>query len=361
MKKTLLLLLAGALLITACSKKFDSGSGPSLVVPVNPPVPATVTTLAGSGSLGDANSTGALASFNGLNGLGIDALGFIYVADVGNSQIRKVTPLGVVTTFAGDSSGSVNATGTAAAFKSPSGAAVNLTTSNIYIADAGNDAIRMITSQGVVTTVAGNGAPGFANGTGSAATFSSPTAVTVDVAGNIYVADGGNNAIRKITPGGVVTTLAGSGSPGFADGTGTAASFNDPSSVAVDSAGNVYVAEPNNSLIRKVTPAGVVTTFAGNGTRGSANGTGTAASFNTPSGVAVDTKGNVYVADSNNNIIRMITPAGVVTTFAGSGTAGSTNGVGTAASFNYPTALAVSNGYLFVSDQGNNLIRKIGL
>jgi len=164
--------------------------------------------------------------------------------------------------------------------------------------------------------------------------------------------------IRKITPAGVVTTLAGSGSDGSANGTGTAASFSYPYGVAVDGSGNVYVAEGNH-LIRKITPAGVVTTLAGS-SQGSANGTGTAASFNRPYGVAVDGSGNVYVADLSNHLIRKITPAGVVTTLAGSGSLGAANGTGTAASFSYPNGVAVDgSGNVYVADQGNHLIRKI--
>jgi sugar lactone lactonase YvrE len=184
--------------------------------------------------------------------------------------------------------------------------------------------------------------------------------VAVDSSGNVYVADYGNNMIRKITSAGVVTTLAGSSTTsGSADGTGTAASFNNPMGVAVDSSGNVYVADGNN-MIRKITSAGVVTTLAGTIAGGSANGTGTAASFNNPTGVAVDSSGNVYVADCSNFMIREITSAGVVTTLAGSTTYGSANGTGTAARFYNPNGVAVdSSGNVYVADYDNNMIRKI--
>ena len=163
----------------------------------------------------------------------------------------------------------------------------------------------------------------------------------MDSAGNVYVADSANNTIRKVTPAGVVTTLAGlAGSCGSADGTGSAARFYCPAGVAVDSAGNVYVADMHNNTIRKVTPAGVVTTLAGlAGSPGSADGTGSAARFNDPYGVAVDSAGNVYVADTGNNTIRKVTPGGVVTTLAGlAGSAGSADGTGSAARFDYPSA-----------------------
>jgi sugar lactone lactonase YvrE len=217
--------------------------------------------------------------------------------------------------------GTPGGTGSAASFVSPVGFAVD-SAGEVYVADYGNDEIRKITPAGAVTTLAGSGAQGNADGTGSAASFNYPESVALDSTGNVYVADYGNNEIRKITPAGVVTTLAGSGEKGDADGTGSAASFNGPEGVAVDSAGNVYVADYGNNQIRKITPAGAVTTLAGSGAQGNADGTGSAASFNGPEGVAVDSAGNVYVGDEFNNEIRKITSAGVVTTLTGSHTRG---------------------------------------
>ena len=194
-------------------------------------------------------------------------------------------------------------------------------------------------------------------GSRSTAQFYYPCDVAVDSEGNVYVTDTLNNRIQKITTNGVVSTLAGS-TRGFADGTGTAAQFYYPYGVAVDSSGNVYVADFSNHRIRKITPAGVVTTLAGS-TRGHTDATGTAAKFNHPYGVAVDSSGNVYVADSFNHRIRKITPAGVVTTLAGS-TRGFADGTGTAAKFNQPTHVAVdSEDNVYVADRDNNSIRKI--
>ncbi len=214
----------------------------------------------------------------------------------------------------------------------------------------------------MVTTLAGSaGAVGSADGTGSAARFSSPFGVAVDGAGNVYVGEG--NDIRKVTPAGAVTTLREIAEvPGSADGTGSAAGFNGANGVAVDSAGNVYVADTSNCTIRMVTPAGVVTTLAGSvGACESADGAGSAARFNNPFGVAVDSGGNVYVGDKYNDTIRKVTPAGVVTTLAGSaGLSGSSDGTGSTARFWGPSGVALdSAGDLYVADTDNCTIRKV--
>jgi sugar lactone lactonase YvrE len=327
-----------------------------------------VTALAGTaGTRGSADGTGAAARFNRPAGVAVDSAGNVYVADTSNHTIRKVTPAGlVVTTLAGTASiyGSLDATGAAARFTSPAGVAVD-SAGNVYVADQSNHTIRKVAATGVVTTLAGTaGISGSLDGTGAAARFNLPAGMAVDSAGNIYVADTSNRTIRKVTATGGVTTLAGTaGTIGNADGTGTAASFNFPSGVAVDSAGNVYVADEFNNNIRKVTPTGGVTTLAGGsgGMSGSTDGTGAAARFHSPTGVAVDSAGNVYVADSGNHTIRKVTADGVVTTPAGSaGTIGSADGTGTAASFNRPINVAVdSAGNAYVTDAFNHTIRKV--
>jgi sugar lactone lactonase YvrE len=333
-----------------------------------------VRTLAGlAGSYGGADGTGSAARFNYPSGLAVDSAGNVYVADTSSDTIRKVTAGGVVTTLAGlaGSNGSSDGTGNAARFRNPSGVAVD-GAGNVYVADRDNETIRKVTPGGVVTTLAGNaaivnqwGSPigGYADGTGSAARFNWPSGVAVDSAGNVYVADTGSFTIRKVAPGGVVTTLAGlAGSQGSADGTGSAAQFNGPHGVAVDSATNLYVADTYNCTIRKVTSSGVVTTLAGlAGSYGTNDGMGSAAQFNSPSGVAVDSAGNVYVADTGNHTIRKVTPGGVVTTLAGRmGSQGSTDGTGSAAQFNSPSGVAVDNaGNLYVADTGNHTIRRV--
>jgi serine/threonine protein kinase, bacterial len=290
----------------------------------------------------------------------VAANGTVYVADTNNNLIRQITPAGVVSTLAGSGSqGSANGTGLVASFNLPYGVAV-AANGTIYVADRNNHLIRQITPAGVVSTLAGSGSQGSANGTGSAASFNSPCGVAVAANGTVYVADTNNNLIRQITPAGVVSTLAGSGSTGSANGTGSAASFNVPFGVAVAANGTVYVADTFNNRIRQITPAGVVSTLAGSGSYGNANGTGLAASFNTPCGVAVAANGTVYVADTNNNLIRQITPAGVVSTLAGSGSYSNDNAVGTSASFSAPGGVAVTaDGTVYVADKGNRLVRVI--
>ena len=321
--------------------------------------------FAGStGGAGSQDGIGIAARFNTPGGVAIDSTGNVYVADSGNHTIRKLTPAGVVATLAGTTgfAGSADGTGNAAGFNSPSGVAVD-SMGNIYVADRINHTIRKVTPAGVVTTLAGRtGTSGNTDGTGSNARFSSPYGVTVDSSGNIYVADRDNHTIRKVTLGGVVTTLAGAaGTSGTADGTGSDARFSYPAGVAVDGSGIVYVADSVNHTIRKVTPAGVVTTLAGTaGSSGSTNGTGSAARFSFPTGVAVDGSGNVYVADSNHTI-RKVTSAGVVSTLAGSaGSSWSTDGSGSAARFNNPFGVAVDgSGNVYVSDRSNHTIRRL--
>ncbi len=410
-----------------------------------------VSTLAGSGTVGFANGTGTAATFNDPGGVAVDSSGNVYVADIWNYAIRKITPAGVVSTFsvgdvdrfnsptgvavdtsgnvyvadtynnvirkitsagvvstlAGSTYGLADGSGTSAKFFSPQGVAVD-SVGNVYVADTGNSLIRKITATGVVSTHAGSASTGFSNGSGTSATFYLPSGVAIDGNGNAYVADLGNNAVRKITPAGVVSTFAGgswgypgdftpngvaldssgnvfvtgtndnavrkitpagvvsilagssSRSYGFSNGMGTAASFWGPEGISIDSSGNVFVADSQNHAIRKITPAGVVSTFAGDGISGFINGAGTAARFSVPAGLAIDGSGNLFVAELGNNVIRKITPAGVVSTYAGNGSYGFTDGAGTTASFLYPRGVAAdSSGNVFVADSGNHAIRKI--
>ena len=330
----------------------------------------TQTTIAGTGIIGSADGPGLDAQFNDPNGIAIDSQGNVYVADLLNHEIRKITPSGVVTTLAGTlaSNNYKDGTGSAARFANPYGIALD-GSSNIYT-DSVN-AIRKVSSVGVVTTFAGSPySIGSSDGTGTFASFYFPEGLASDGNGNIYVADSGSNTIRKISPEAAVTTLAGSPytnsntNPESVDGIGSAARFASPNSVAVDGDGNLYISDSGNYTIRKITSDGTVTTLAGEvGVKGSADGPGVAAQFGYLTGIAVDESGNIYVVDAFNFTIRKITPNGTVTTLAGTaGVSGSADGTGAAAQFNflaYSGLAADRIGNLFVADSGNSAIRKV--
>jgi len=324
-----------------------------------------VTTLAGTpGQYGSNDGTGSAALFSGPSAVAVDASGNVYVADTGNNTIRLITPAGVVTTLAGSAEeyGSSDGTGSSARFAGPSGIAVD-SSGNIYVADTLNSTIRVLSQGGVVTTLAGSaGQSGAGDGTGPAAQFNAPSGLAVDSAGNLYVADTGNNEIRMITPSAVVSTPAGTVLEGFADGQGNAAQFSGPSGVAVDGSGNLYVADTGNDTIRQIASGWGVTTMAGTASQGgSSDGQGASARFQGPSGLGVDGAGNVYVADTGNSTVRKITADDVVSTLAGlAAVYGSSDGPGSAADFNLPTGIAVdTSGTVYVADTGNNIIRRI--
>jgi len=329
-------------------------------------VPASIygqtTTVAGIVKTTGFNNGAALtATFNEPIGITVDGAGNIFVVDNINNCIRKITPGGTVSTFAGNGNyGSANGIGVLASFTLPRGIAIDAT-GNMYIADKDNDLIRKVTPAGVVTTIAGkSGISGSADGVGLAATFTGPCGIAVDKLGNLYVADTFDYLIRKITPAGVVSTIAGTGTPGSADGQGRAASFKGPDGIAVDDAGNIYVADiGGGNDIRKIDPTGMVTTFAGSNTLGFKDGKGNAALFNYPFNITIDKAGVLFVSDAGNNAIRRIEPDGTVTTLAG-GTFGYADGVGPAAYFRSPNGLTSDGlGNIYVADYTNQLIRKV--
>ncbi len=320
----------------------------------------TVSTLAGSGTLGYIDGTGTASSFNNPWGLYAASNGDVYVSDTYNHVIRKITPAGVVTTFVGSGvAGGADGTGTAATFNGPSGICGDLA-GNLFVIDYFGNKIRKITPAGDVTTIAGSGSAGFANGNGTSATFSSPYDICIDATGNLYVTDATNHSIRKITPTGDVTTFAGLGTPGSQDGTTSNATFNNPLGIAIDGANNIYICDVGNSKIRKITAAGVVSTIAGSGSGGSADGPGSTATFYNNFGLCIDANGNLYVADSYNNKIRKILPDGTVSTYTGTGTAGMDNGGLSTATFDRPHNICIDAlGNFYIADTFNRLIRKI--
>jgi len=328
----------------------------SLFVPLahaqsNYATPYFFITLAGSpGLAGEVNGTGSAARFNFPYGVTVDTDGVVYVADFSGNTVRRITAFGQVVTQLTYSP------------SQPISVATNAS-GNLYVADYGGNAIirTPLPMFGGIWVGGSSSTPGSANGTGTTARFFHPAGVAVDSNGNIYVGDEGNHLIRKITPSAVVSTLAGlAGNPGSSNGNGTAARFNLPRGVAVDVNLNVYVADYGNHTIRKITPTGDVTTLAGlAGTAGSNDGTGAAARFRNPHSVAVDSAGSVYVADVNNHLIRKISSVGEVTTLAGlAGSPGSPDGLGSAARFNFPTGVAVDTaGILYVADSTSHTIR----
>lgn len=320
-----------------------------------------VTTYAGSGAIGANNGKAGDASFSNLMGLAIDPAGNIYVADSRNNLIRKISADGMVTTLAGDGNqGSADGKGNAASFFFPAALAVD-THGIVYVADTHNSMIRKITPDGNVTTLAGRPDTGTIKHPEALSRFDNPYGIAVDKAGNVFVSDWDKDQIKKVSPDGKVSVFAGTGDRGLKDGPADSASFYLPEGIALDQQGNLYVADTYNNRIRKITPDGMVSTLAGKTKKGSANGKGAAASFSHPDGIAVDRSGNVYVADVGNNKIRKITPDGTVSDYAGTGKRGSDNGPLNTASFYRPFGLTIDGGgNLYVADYQNNLVRRIG-
>ncbi len=322
-----------------------------------------VSTLAGAGTLGAQDGVGSSATFFGPSGVVVDSFGNVFVADQGNNEIRKVTPGGVVSTFAGSTvPGSADGQGIAASFNGPFALAID-PADTLYVSDRAGFLIRKITPAGLVSTFAGSGAAASVDGLGVAASFVGPNGIALDSSGNVFVADTdnqGNSAIRKITPGGLVSTFAGSGTAGYADLQGTAAMFHNADEIVIDSGNNLFVTDTLNYRIRKITPTGLVSTFAGSGVSKHTNGTGVAAEFKFPQALAIDAAGNLYVGDRFAYVVRKITTSGVVTDIAGAGVTGNIDGIPSMARFQDLIGATVDTaGNLYIADLGNNSIRKI--
>ena len=334
-----------------------------------------ITTVAGGGNGGDGAATNA--SLNIPLGVAVDTLGNLFIAETGNQRIRKVDTNGLITTVAGNGIWGYSGDGgaaTNASFLFPVDVTVD-SSGNLYIADQDNHRIRHVDTNGIITTVVGNGTTSY-SGDGGAATNASlrfPRGVTLDAAGNLFIVDSGSSVIRKVDTNGIITTVAGNGTAGYSGdgGAATNASLNQPNSVAVDALGNLFIADSGNSVIRRVDTNGLITTVAGNGTTGYSGdgGAATNASFDDPTGVAVDALGNLLIADSHNSLIRQVDTTGLITTVAGNsrtnqygfvGGYSGDDGAATNASLYYPCRVVVSaSGNLFIADLNNNRIRQV--
>lgn len=313
----------------------------------------TVSTLAGGNTYGYLDGIGTEALFSNPNGICADAQGNLFVADKSNNRIRKITPSGEVSTIAGSTEGYQDGVGTNAKFNFPQGICIDAL-GNLYVTELFNFKVRKITPDGTVSTIAGS-IQGFSDSTGTAAQFSWLGDICIDPLGNLFVADAGNNKIRKITPAGVVTTFAGT-TDGYLDGTVSTAKFSYPNGICLDTLGNFYIVDTFNRRIRKISNTGVVTTIAGS-TWGNEDGQGATAKFNFPNGICKDVTGNLFITDVNNHNIRKISPSGYVSTYAGS-TFGYLDGPIGIALFNQPAAVCFFNGNLYITEHGDN-IRKI--
>ena len=329
-------------------------------------------TFAGDGVAGYSGDGGiaTIAELSQPTCIAIDTHGNVYIADQFNKRIRKVTTTGIISTVAGNGirgySGD-SGQATAAELNYPSGITVD-DSGNIFIADFYNYRIRKVTTKGIIYTIAGDSTQGYSGdgGAATAAELSYPSGVALDAKGNIYIADMGNNRIRIVNKAGVINTIAGNGNSGYSGdgGLATAAELNSPYGLTVDIFGNIYIADNLNNRIRKINNAGIISTIAGNGTAGySGDGiVATMAELYSPFGVSVDSLGDIYIADEINNRIRKINSTGIISTIAGNGTQGYSGdgGPATAAEINSPPGVAVdASGNIYIADYGNQRVRKI--
>jgi trimeric autotransporter adhesin len=332
-----------------------------------------INTIAGNGTAGFSGDSGPATSaeLHGPSGVAVDGGDNLYIADPGNNRIRKVAAgTGVITTIAGNGTAGYsgdNGPATGAELNLPDGVAID-SAGNLYIADAGNNVIRKVSASGTITTVAGNNAEGYSgdNGAATNATLYSPAGVAVDSAGNLYIADTNNNRIRKVDTSGTITTIAGNGTAGYTgdNGPATSATLNKPAAVVVASTGNLYIADTGNDVVRMIAAAGTISTIVGSGGAGYSGdgGPATSAKLNSPYGVNLDSAGDIYVADSMNNVVRMVNTAGIISTITGNDTNGYSGdgGAATSAALSNPQGVALdSQGNFYISDRNNNRVREV--
>lgn len=337
MKKSLITIcILSSLMLFSCLKNSK--------IPDAPPTAGVVSTYAGNGTAGLLNGPGATAEFNLPIDIVPDLQGNLFIAEQGSNVIRKLSFSGVVSTYAGDGkAGYKDGAAADAEFNNPEGLTID-NAGNLYVSDAQNNVIRKITPAGQVSTYAGSGTPGHTDGASLTAQFTHPAGLAIDKSRNIYVADYGNNLIRKISSSGTtVSTYAGNGTAGFANGAFNAASFNGPLGLAINPSGNLYVADLANNAIRLIANTGIVSTIAGD--------------LHGPVRVALDVPGNLFVP-CGDNIIRLITPDGTVSTYAGAGIPGFKDGAFLDAEFNSPSGLVADPaGNILIADYNNNRLR----
>lgn len=326
----------------------------------------TVETYAGTGMPGYKDGPAAEAQFNTPDGLAVDAAGNLYVFDWFNARVRVISPEGFVSTLAGTGTpGFADGPAGQAQFRGDARLAIDAA-GNIYVGDGENHRIRVIAPDGIVSTLAGTGQPGYRDGPADQAQFNYPTGVAVDKAGNVYVADVDNNRIRVITSDRFVSTLAGTGEAGYRDGPALEAQFNAPNSLTMDAVGNIVVAESipwewrGSRRLRAITPDGMVKTLAGSGKPGHQDGQASEARFVMLTCPVFDAGGNVLVADHGDVRVRLVTPDGWVYTLAGTGEPGRTDGPGSTAQFANPSCMTIGpQGEVYVADPGAHVIRRI--
>ena len=325
-----------------------------------------ITTVAGGGTNGGDGGYATGAALNFPEGVTVDESGNMYIADTVNGRIRQVNTNGIITTVAGLDALVVpqnNGLATNTSLNNPAGVTVDAA-GNLFIADAGNEIVRKVTPQGMITSVAGNGTNGYAGDGGPAtnASLNYPASVAVDANGNVFVADAGNNVIRKISSGGVITTVAGTGTNIYSGdgGPATNASLYFPQGVTVDAVGNLFIADSGNDVVRKVNTNGIIMTVAGGGALTGNGIAATKARLNYPAGVAVDVLGNLFIADYGNNVVRKVTTNGIISTVAGGGVLSGNGIAATNASLNGPEGVTVDTyGDVFIATPGSNVVRKV--
>jgi sugar lactone lactonase YvrE len=352
-----------------------------LLQATNAEKPFGIVTIAGNGAEGVSGDGGPAlqATFTSPTQVAVDRRGNLYIADYGNSRIRKIDGHGVITTFAGTgAAGFAGDGGLAIQAKINFPHALTVTANGtVYFTDTKNHRVRQITPTGIITTIAGNGQAGFAGDGGPAlqASLNQPEGIAVDARGNLFIAEFNNHIVRKISPEGKITTVAGIGKAGSSNDGGPAinAALNITPAVAVDAAGNLYVCDRENHRVRKVDRRGLITTVAGNGVEAATanigdGGSATAASLNRPVGLALDRAGNLYIAERNGHRVRKVTPAGIITTIAGTGVAGfnGDHADATNAMLHTPRRLTINQSgrtgdVLYIADTGNHRIRRVKL